>query len=583
MADAMTQEGEALRRTGTRLPKPLVRQLLLVVPLLLDLLVVLVGGGASSLGGYYTAGMLLVLAATALTALDPVRPLPARLVALLPVVDLAAIGLMRLVPEENGLGILAILPAMWLAADHRMKGVGITVAGTLALVSLPSFLYFGISETAVWSRALLVPMIAFMCAVTVAGTGQVWLRQNRELEVQGEQLTRALAEVTANQALNDAIVTTVDVGLVALDRDGAYEAVNPRQLDFMELAFPDGHHGMAGQDGYVYAADRCTPLSREDMPTVRAMRGETFDDCVIWVGRDAARQKALSVSARPVRDAAGELDGAVLAYKDITELMSALTVKDEFVASVSHELRTPLTSILGYLEMVLEDKPLDPGVRQQLDIVKRNSERLLRLVSDLLFTAQVDEGQLGVEVVRVDVSCLVGQAVAELTATAEVTVHQAIEPSLVIRADPTRLRQMLDNLVTNAVKYTAPGGKVTVRLEGDAEDVVLTVCDTGMGIAQEDLDRLFTRFFRTRDAESRAIQGIGLGLAITKSIVEAHGGRIEVQSEVGRGSSFVVRLPRSGPAMKPHAVPSGSGVPSVGRGTASRTGSRSSRSPAPRG
>ncbi len=547
MAEALTDDEPVGRAVG-RLPKPLVRQVLLLAPVLIDLFVRMVGSGLSSLGGYYPVGMGVLLAGTAVAILDRVRTAPTRLVAALPVLDLVAIGLMRLVPEGNGIAILAVLPAMWLAADHQMKGVGATVAATVAFVSVPSLLYFDASDTAIWSRAVLIPTIAFMCAVTVAGTGQVWSRQNRELERQGQRLSQALEEVTANQALNAAIVTTVDVGLVALDRTGAYEAVNPRQVEFMALAFPDGHRGMAGQSGHLYAADRVTPLRHEDMPTVRALRGETFADCVIWVGRDPARQKALSVSARPVRDAAGELDGAVLAYKDITDLMSALRVKDEFVASVSHELRTPLTSILGYLEMVLDDEPLDPAVRQQLDIVKRNSERLLRLVSDLLFTAHVDQGQVGVEVVSVDVSHLVTQAVGELTTSAGVAVHRAVEPSLMIRADPTRLRQMVDNLVTNAVKYTAPGGEVTVTLEGHDDEVVLAVHDTGMGIAQEDIDRLFTRFFRTRDAESRAIQGIGLGLAITKSIVEAHDGCIQVESEVGRGSTFVVRLPRCGPA-----------------------------------
>jgi two-component system, OmpR family, phosphate regulon sensor histidine kinase PhoR len=226
---------------------------------------------------------------------------------------------------------------------------------------------------------------------------------------------------------------------------------------------------------------------------------------------------------------------------------------------------------------VLDEEPLDASVRRQLDIVKRNAERLLQLVSDLLFTAQVDEGRLGVEVVTVDVSRLVGEAVGERSASTGVAVHRVVEPSLVIRADPTRIRQVVDNLVSNAVKYTAPGGEVTVTLEGHDDEVVLAVQDTGMGIAQEDLDRLFTRFFRTRDAESRAIQGIGLGLAITKSIVEAHDGRIEVESEVGRGSTFVVRLPRCGPVRGPVGVPSPSGVPSAGRGTASRTGSTVSR------
>jgi signal transduction histidine kinase len=544
-----TPESERMERVVTALPKPLIRQVLLLVPVLLDLIVMASAGTPlGSVGPYYVAGLTLLLLGTLAAG---VRGLPTALVLALPFVDLAAIGLMRLVPHGNGLGILAVLPAMWLAADHRMRGVAATVVATMALVSAPAVVYFG-GETAVWSRALTVPTIAFMCAVTVAGTGQVWMRQNRELESQGERLEQALAEVMANRALNDAIVTTVDVGLVALDREGRYTAVNPRQREFMALAFPDGHDGRAGRSGQIFAADRTTPLPREEMPTVRAMRGESFTDCVIWVGRDPARQKALSVSARPVLDKSGRPDGAVLVYKDITELMAALSVKDEFVASVSHELRTPLTSILGFLEIVLDGEPsLDPPVRQQLEVVKRNSDRLLRLVSDLLFTAQLDEGRLGLELDEVDVTAVVRQSLAELGGTQGVRVTRSLEPGLVARADATRVRQVVDNLLSNAVKYTAPGGEVVVTLGQDGDDLVLAVTDTGMGISEDDLTRLFTKFFRTRDAESRAIQGIGLGLAITRSIVEAHDGSIDVTSEVGRGTRFVVRLPRRGPRSAP--------------------------------
>ena len=540
--------GQAL----TDLRKPLIRQCVLLVPVALDLLVLLVWGAPETVGRFYLGGLVLLTLATVLAAGASVVPaIPRTVLAALPLVDLAAIGLMRLVPEGNGIGVLAVLPAMWLAADHRMRGVGAALLATLALVSAPSLVYFG-TDVAWWSRAMLIPAIVAMCAITVAGTTQLWARQNHALEEQGRRLEEAFADVIANQALNQAIVTTVDVGLVALDRDGAYKVVNPRHHEFLDLTYPDGHHGRAGQMGFSYAANRVTRLSWEELPTVRAMAGEEFSDYVVWIGEDPDTRRALSVSAKPVLDAAGEFDGAVLVYQDITDLMSALKVKDDFVASVSHELRTPLTAIMGFLDLVLDEEgSVSPTARQQLGVVKRNSERLLRLVSDLLFAAQARDGRLALDVERVDLAELSWQAVADLApraATEGVALLHALPKSLVVDADPVRIRQVVDNLLSNALKYTPAGGTVTLRLLETLDDeVALVVSDTGIGIDKRELSRLFTRFFRTQDAEMRAIQGVGLGLAITKSIVESHDGHIDVESRTGEGSTFTVVLPRTGP------------------------------------
>jgi two-component system, OmpR family, phosphate regulon sensor histidine kinase PhoR len=537
-----TQESEALRRIVSAIPRPLIRQGLLCFPVLVDLLVLSAIGEVG--GGYYRHGLLLLVVATAVAAVA--GRVPVWLVAMLPWVDLAAVGLMRLVPEGNGLGLLAVLPAMWLAADQKVRGVAMGFLGSVLLVSLPSLGYYGI-DPAWWSRAMLIPTVAGMCALTVAGAGEMWAKQNRRLEEQGRRLREALDEARESRALSAAIIATVDVGLVALDDDGGYRAVNPRHEQFLALAYPDGHHGRAGQTGHVFGPDRTTPLRTEELPSTRATRREQFRDQLIWVGADRAHQRALSVSAGPVIDARGGFHGSVLSYHDVTDLMAALSVKDEFVASVSHELRTPLTSILGFLEMAL-DAEVSPAVREQLEVIHRNGQRLLGLVGDLLLTAQAAEGRIALTKAATDVSALAEQAVAELLPRAharKVTVRCELAPEAVLLADPLRTRQVIDNLVCNAVKYTPAGGTVVLTVTDAGSEVVLTVSDTGIGISAEDRERLFTRFFRSADAHDLAIQGIGLGLAICKSIVDAHGGSIELESEVGRGSTFRVRLPRS--------------------------------------
>jgi len=364
-----------------------------------------------------------------------------------------------------------------------------------------------------------------------------------------ERLAEALHLIDHQSRVADAILDTVDVGLVLLDADGRYESMNRRHRDFMQLAYPDGHRGVAGQAGLVYGEDGSTLLAPDQMPTSRASRGEEFDDCRIWVGDDPMTWRALSVSARAVRDRNGQFVGAALAYKDVTEFMRALRVKDEFVASVSHELRTPLTSIRGYVDLLRERDDLPDDASHFLGVVARNAERLGRLVADLLHSAQVDLGPMQVVRTRGDLAHIVREAVsaaAPVATVAGVTVESEVPDELVVMMDRDRMRQVVDNLVSNALKYTPHGGRVSVHLRQDGERVELAVHDTGIGIAGPDRDRLFTRFFRARQAAERNIQGVGLGLSIARSIVESHGGRIEVDSQPGEGSVFRVRVPRDG-------------------------------------
>ena len=362
-----------------------------------------------------------------------------------------------------------------------------------------------------------------------------------------ERLAEALDLIDHQRRVADAILDTVDVGLVMLDEHGHYQSMNRRQRDFLRLAFPDGHAGRAGQLGLVWGEDGRTLLSRDQMPSHRAARGEEFDDCRIWVGDDPRTWRALSVSARSVRDDDGRFTGAALAYKDVTEFMRALRVKDEFVASVSHELRTPLTSIRGYVDLLRERDDLPDDASHFLGVVARNAERLGRLVADLLHSAQVDVGPMHVVRTRGDLAHIVREAVSAAVPAAAVegvTIESEVPAELLLTMDRDRMRQVVDNLVSNALKYTPRGGRVVVRLRPDGERVELAVRDTGIGISAPDRDRLFTRFFRARQAADRNIQGVGLGLSIARSIVESHGGRIEVDSEPGEGSVFRVRIPR---------------------------------------
>ncbi|MDX6441248.1 MAG: hypothetical protein QOE43_977 [Gaiellaceae bacterium] len=240
-------------------------------------------------------------------------------------------------------------------------------------------------------------------------------------------------------------------------------------------------------------------------------------------------------------------------------------MKDEFVASVSHELRTPLTSIRGYLELIRDDKNIDEEQKKMLSIVDRNADRLLRLVSDLLFVAQREDAEIVGDISELDLMELAREGVegaGPQASTAGVTLELHGE-SAFLQGDPSRLSQVIDNLISNAIKFTPAGGQIDVRVDVRAEQVILAVSDTGMGVPKGEQADLFQRFFRTRGANAAAIQGTGLGLSIVKEIVESHGGTIGFTSREGLGTTFTVELP--GNAARPLATAastaSSNGVP----------------------
>jgi signal transduction histidine kinase len=221
-------------------------------------------------------------------------------------------------------------------------------------------------------------------------------------------------------------------------------------------------------------------------------------------------------------------------------------IKDRLVSAVSHELRTPLTSITGYVDLLLEDaEDLPVEARGFLEIVQRNAERLLRLVGDLLDLYRLDNQGLAAGAVPTELGGVVARAVDAIRPTARakrIDVRLDVE-AVIVDGDATRLAQAVDNVLSNAVKYTPEGGSVRVSLVEHAGQAHLTVADTGIGIPAADRDRLFERFYRSADAVREGVPGTGLGLALTREILHAHGGSIAHENGAEGGSTFVIRLP----------------------------------------
>lgn len=470
-------------------------------------------------------------------------PYPAFLV--IPILDLVSIALGREGGQDSltGISLMAVFPVIWLCASgvFPKTAVAISFFGPLTIIWLPLLIRGNVSGQDL-SRSFLLPVMMLGIGVSVTVMTLSMVRQQRDLEEKDAQLRVVLDDSKGQERLLNTVLDTVHLGVLAVDADGNDILMNRKQRAHHKLASPPGNDDPNESELLVFAADRNTLVPTELRPVRRAILGEEFTDYLVWLG-DGIEQRAITTSARPMRDQDGNFAGSVIVFSDVTELVNALAAKDDFVANVSHEFRTPLTSILGYVELMLDDDHLTEYQRGPLEIIRRNSERLLTLVSDLLSSRN---GQLIVSPRAVNVADLVRASVTAALPRATVSGIRLMADAperLAARVDPARISQVLDNLVSNAIKYSPDGGDVVVSLRSEDGHVVCSVSDTGMGMSEKDQEEVFAKFFRTAAVRNSAIPGVGLGLSISKAIVEAHGGSVSLRSEVGEGTTFTFAVP----------------------------------------
>ena len=522
-------------------PDPRVLQLGFTVGIAAVLVLRTLAGEPPAPVSWPVAGLAIsVLGGAALLLARPARVSSVALV--MAVVHIAVLGMLAADGDPGGASPLLLLPALWLGQELGSRGAVLAVVATTGFLTVPGLVLDGTDLDTV-ERLMVLPAVAGVGAVAISAGLAVARAAQGRAEAREAELESALVVNERSRRSAHAIFDAVDIGLALFERDGRPGLMNQRVHELAALAYPRGDLSQV----HVYDESGHHALPLERVPTARAQHGEELDDVRIWVGADERTRRALSVSARRVEDRHGELVGAAVSYSDVTELMRALRVKDDFIALVSHELRTPLTSIVGYVDIALDDGDLlDPVLRRQLEVVARNARRLERLVDDLLDEIQHPRREAMLREQRTDLAGILRDSVVAARPHAVatgVTLSATIPESVPFTGDAERLAQVVDNLISNAIKYTPSGGHAQVRVEVEEERVLIRVSDTGIGIDPADQAQIFTRFFRTREATLRAIQGVGLGLSISRSIVEGHGGRIEVDSEVGRGSEFRVVLP----------------------------------------
>jgi two-component system phosphate regulon sensor histidine kinase PhoR len=484
------------------------------------------------------------LAIMALCFLVPWDRLPYTSFLVIPLLDFVSIGVGREGGQESltGISLLSVFPVIWLCASGYFPRTSLWLSffAPLAIIWVPLFIHGDLSGPSL-ARSLLLPVMMLGIGVSVSVLTLSMMRQQRTLEEKDEQLQASLRGTKQQEALLNSVLETVNIGVLAVDADGHDILMNRKQRANHELARPKDIEDPNETQLLVFTADRTTSIPVGERPVRRAVLGETFTDYLVWLGEGKA-QRAITTSARAMKDTDGQFAGSVIVFSDVTDLVNALAAKDEFVSSVSHEFRTPLTSILGYVEILLEDEPRDDQL-EPLTIIRRNSERLLTLVSDLLATRN---GQVIVTPHAVDVAELVRASVSAAMPKADAArvVLKADAPArLDAHVDGPRISQVLDNIVSNAIKYSPDGGNVVVSLAQEDGQVACRVSDTGMGMSSEDQAEVFSKFFRTSSVRRTAIPGVGLGMSISKAIVEAHGGTIEVESKLGEGTTFTFRVP----------------------------------------
>jgi two-component system phosphate regulon sensor histidine kinase PhoR len=361
--------------------------------------------------------------------------------------------------------------------------------------------------------------------------------------------------LTEERNLSSAILGSMVEGVAVVSGDERLVFANQGFADILELDVPP-KSGSA-----LVEVVRQTEMIEA---VRRVLAGEPRVKAEIVTG--TLRQHFFAATVAAVR--AGDTSGAVVVLHDITELRKLERVRRDFVANVSHEFKTPLTAIQGFSETLLAGAIDDPQNRERfLGIILEHSRRLARLTDDLLKLSQMDADRLQLEIRPISVTELIESCV-------ETTEHRATEKGVGLNVAPAnnlpdiagdrrRLAEILQNLLDNATQYTLPGGQITLTAETRDNDVVFTVTDTGIGIPKSDQSRIFERFYRVDAARSREAGGTGLGLAIAKHLVEVHGGRIWVESEIGQGSQFNFSIPVFDPERVPLRFPVN---PASGRG-----------------
>lgn len=367
-----------------------------------------------------------------------------------------------------------------------------------------------------------------------------------------EDLQSEKKQLATAKAKDDAIFRSIGDGIVVADAGGRITFLNHNARVLLGL-------GEDGTDAEAWAKlppllDPATnqPLPADDIPLYQAVRGEVVQKHTMCIeDAQAPKGRYVEMTATPVMVSGIRL-GGVATVRDITKEQEIDRAKTEFVSLASHQLRTPLSAINWYAEMLLagDAGELNDEQREYLNEVYQGNQRMVDLINSLLNVSRLELGTFAIDPEDTDVIALAESVLGELAPqikARDITLAKEFDTGVPhLFADPKLVRMVFQNLASNAVKYTPPGGSVTVTIGQTADDICIDVADTGLGIPQADQHKIFSKLFRATNARESDTDGTGLGLYIVKSVVEHAGGTIQFTSTEGHGTTFSVRLPKSG-------------------------------------
>jgi len=369
-------------------------------------------------------------------------------------------------------------------------------------------------------------------------------RLGRTFNTMAERLKQKIQEISQEQKKIEAIVSGMVDAVIATDRTGKVMLLNRAAEELLQI----GRDQAQGRLAREVLTDRRLVAMLEDATARGQVAAEELP-------AGAHHDRVIEAHCAPITGDESDVIGAVAVLRDVTVLRHTERLRRELTANVSHELRTPLTSIKGFAETLLHGALKDEAASVRfLTIIDSEANRLVKLVDDLLDLSRLESKGATLEVGAVDLGQLVAHTVDRLRPLAEesrLTLAYRGPSEVQVLADADRLEQVLTNLIDNALKYSAPGGRVDVAILPNDHEVTVTITDTGRGIPPDDLPHVFERFYRADRSRTRGSGGTGLGLAIAKHVVEAHGGVIGVRSRLGEGTTFLFTLPRNGSATTP--------------------------------
>jgi signal transduction histidine kinase len=568
----------AAQRVGTRIasinPSPLLKQVPTVILCLIAAVLEIASPSVkiTVLSAVIGSGIGIVIATVLAWAMTLNRRWEPFLL-LVPAIDV--IATVALQYGTNGLdsvfAAVTIIPLLWFTVESGRRHLLLGIVGALLSLYAGYLLFNGrgeLPDATEFAR----DRFTFAVISTVAGVAIFSLmREARrrldnvelmlaESRAHAEMLSRSEARVSAAEGLLRGLWQAITAqSAIGTDVTGLVDAWNPGAAKMFGLPVDEVVGVRHVDDFHVKSEllDRSSELgnpegtSEQSAGFAALVEAARLGDADVreWnYLRDDGGQIPVELSVTARLDDVGATVGYLFVAVDLRKAKEVSRLKDEFVGLISHELRTPLSSVLGYLELLRDegDVPLSEEQLGYLDVAERNANRLLRLVGDLLFTAQVESGKFHLDEQAQQLAPILMASVESarpIAAAAGIELGLDLAEDCMVNADGVRLGQGCDNLISNAIKFTPRGGRVTVGLRGSASSAVITVADTGMGIAAEELDQLFSRFFRATTATRNAVQGVGLGLVITRAIARAHGGEIGVASEEGVGTTFSMTLP----------------------------------------